>query len=185
MILQVLHPRKHIPWFQVAWAWRLAYPKRVQRWDMVRDFDQWLTMMQGRVSIGVFAPYLTALVTLEPMGDGIYEVHVDVERRVNQGTLLTALLSIRRTVFEQWNAREIFAGVISRNCGIIRVAHACGFTPDSISEQAGLLKFIRLRMTIEQYKDEYLDRLNQQSVHASAGSIVPGYRPSPLAAVSG
>lgn len=185
MILKVLYPREHIPWFHVAWRWRETYPKRVRRWDMVTGFDQWMEMMQQRVSVGVFAPTLTALVSLEPVGEGVYEVHVDCRRRVDHETLLTALLSIRRTVFEEWGAREIFAGVISRNGGIIRVARACGFTPDGTTEQAGPLKFIRLRMTDVQYQNEQCNRFNQQHVHANAGSGVPGHRPAPLAAVSG
>jgi L-amino acid N-acyltransferase YncA len=185
MILQVIHPHKHIPWFHVAWQWREEYPRRVRRWDMVTSFDQWLEMMQGRVSVGVFAPTLTALVTLEPTGDDVYEVHVDCRRGVNHEALLTALLSIRRTVFEEWGAREVFVGVISRNGGIIRVARACGFTPDGTTEQAGPLKFIRLRMTDVQYQNEQCNRINQQHVYASTGSDISGHRSAPLTTVSG
>lgn len=186
MILQVLHPRKHIPWFQIAWAWRNSYPRLVRRWDMVKDFDQWLSMMQGRVSVGVFAPTLTALVTLEPVGEDVYEVHVDCEREVNRETLLTALLSIERTVFDEWGAREVFAGVISRNYGILRVARECGFSPDGIEEQVGRLRFIRLRKTKDEFdQNKHLHHLRQHSEHvyASAGSGESGYRPAQVAAI--
>lgn len=151
---------------------------------MVKDFDQWMQMMLKRVSIAVFDPYLVALVTVGPTGDDIYEVHVDCQRQVDHEVLIIALLNIRKVVFEQWGAREVFAGVISRNSGIIRVAQICGFTPDGITEQAGRLKFIRLRMTNEQYANEYQHRHDYKPISADAGGVIPGYRSTQAAAVS-
>ena len=186
MILRVLHPKKEIPLFHIAWQWRESYPRRVRGWDMVKSFEQWLEMMQRRVSIGLFDPCLTALMTLQPTDENVYEAHVDCKRGVDLKTLQTVLLSIERTVFEEWEATEVFAGVISRNYGIIRVARACGYLPDGISEQVGKLRFIRLRKTRDEfYKNQYRIGINDQHIHASAGGIIPGYRRAEEHAISG
>ena len=185
MILRVLHPRKYIPLFGIAWKWRESYPRRVRQWDIITTFDAWLEKMQERVSVGVFAPNLIALVTLEPTEEDVYEVHVDCERGVERGILVTALLSMQRTVFEEWGAREVFAGVVSKNCGILDVARECGFTPDGISEQVGRLKFIRLRMTDVQYKDRYEHRIDYEHIHPRARSFVAGHRSAQGHEVSG
>src|SRR3954471_14974536 len=123
MELRTLYPDGDEALFQDAWAWRSTYPRLVKQWDMVTDFNQWLGMMGKRVSIGMFNPELSALITLEPRGDDVYECHVDCPRNVDKADLMTALLSIRKAVFDEWGATEIFAGIVSRNRGIVRLAN--------------------------------------------------------------
>ena len=151
----------------------------VRQWDMVKSFEQWLEMMQKRVSIGVFDPRLIALITLEPTDNGIFEVHVDCKRRINLTSLYIALMSVRKTVFEQWGAREVFAGVISRNRGIIAIAEQCGFKRDGVEETVGNLRWIRMRITDVEYQNEYKHEFGHavgpvqptEQVRALAGSI--------------
>jgi len=155
MNLRVLHPQGDESLYREAWRWRESYPRLVRKWDYLKHFRQWFALMKRRVTVGVFTDHLIALVTFRPDGDDIYEVHVDCVRRVDQWVLLTGLLSIRKTVFEEWGAREVFAGIVSRNYGIISIAEACGFTRDGISDQVGDTKWIRLRITNVQYQNEH------------------------------
>jgi hypothetical protein len=175
MILRALHPTRDRHWYKVAWQWKRDYPRRVKQWDGLKHFRQWFRLQQRRVSVGVWWDgRLVALVTLQLCGSDTYEVHVDCERRVDRSTLITALLSIERTVFEDWQAREVFAGVISRNGGILAIAAECGYLPDGISEQVGRLRYVRLRKTIVEYQNEHFH--HQEPLPADAGSIVPGHR---------
>lgn len=167
MKLITLHPDRDEALYREAWSWREFYPRLVRTWDMVKTFDQWFGMMQRRVSIGMFNPELSALITLEPMGSDVYEVHVDCDRGVNRTDLLTALLSIRKQLFEEWGAAEVFAGVIARNRGIVSIARLCGFTPDGIEQQVGKLRFIRLRITKDVFNQDQHQHWN------SIGSIRP------------
>jgi hypothetical protein len=177
MDLHIFTPDSDELLYRLAWSWRTSYPRLVQTWDMIKTFDQWFEMMSKRVSVGVVTSRLIALVSLEPTMPGVYEVHVDCERRVDRADLLLALLSIRQTVFEEWNAKEIFAGVISRNRGILSVASICGFTPDGIEEKIGKLRFIRLRITRDEfYQDHEQHGINSEPVHAIAGSVITGHR---------
>ena len=176
MELRGLHPDRDESLYRQAWAWRLSYPKRVRQWDGLKHFRLWFSLMKRRVSIGVFTDRLIALVTFRPTGDDVYEVHVDCERRVDRADLLTALLSLRKAVFEEWGAREVFAGIVSRNYGILSVAERCGFRRDGISEQVGSTKWIRLRITKDEFdQDEYEHRIIHEYLHTDARSVVAGY----------
>jgi hypothetical protein len=93
---------------------------------------------------------------------------------MSRTTLVTALLNIERTVFEDWQASEVFAGVVSRNSGILSIAAECGYTPDGIGEQVGRLQYLRLRKTIVEYQNEHFH--HREPLPADAGSIVPGHR---------
>ena len=151
MDLRVLNPDTDEHLFRQAWKWRLDYPRLVRRWDGLKHFRQWFALMKCRVSVGIFTDRLIAIATLKPDGNGIYEAHVDCERRVDRDALTIALLNIEQVVFTEWKAREIFVGVISRNCGIIRIAEACGFQRDGIEERVGKFRWIRMRITNLEY----------------------------------
>lgn len=131
--------------------------------------------MQRRVTIGVFDNDLLALVTFQPCGNGVYEVHVDCPRNADSEMLIIALLNLRRIVFEQWGAREVFAGVISRNYGIIRIAEECGCRRDGVEYHTERLRWVRLRITDVEYQNGYKFRNVHEHVHANAGSVVAGY----------
>lgn len=151
MKLQVLSPDTDEYLFRQAWRWRESYPRLVRRWDGFKHFRQWFALMKRRVSVGIFTDHLIAIATLKPDGDGVYEAHVDVERRVDTDSLVTALLSIEQTVFGQWQAREIFVAVISKNQGILRIAETCGFQRDGIEDQVGRFRWIRMRITRDEF----------------------------------
>jgi len=151
MVIRVLHPDTDEHLFREAWRWRLDYPRLVRRWDGLKHFRQWLALMKRRVSIGVFSDRLIAIVTFRPDGNDVYEVHVDCERGVDKEDLLTALLSVEQTVFNEWKAKEVFAGIISRNTGIILIAEACGLQRDGVEERVGRLKWIRMRKTVSEF----------------------------------
>jgi hypothetical protein len=144
MTIRTLNPATEERLFRQAWAWRETYPRLVRKWDMITDFDQWFAAMAQRVSIGLFTDRMIALITLDPVGDGVYECHLDCERRVNMDYLLTALLNIEQTIVEQWNIREVFGAVISRNHGMLAIARSCGFLPDGVEDSVGRLRWVRV-----------------------------------------
>lgn len=176
MRLRVLHPATDEALFRQAWRWRLSYPRLVRQWDGLKHFRQWFALMKQRVSVGVFTDRLIAIATLRPAGDGVYEAHIDCERGVDVVALTTALLSIQATVFDQWQATEIFVGVISRNVGIIRVAEACGFQPDGVEETVGRLRWLRMRITNVEYQNRQGHIQYAEHVCEDAGSVVSRHR---------
>ncbi len=111
-------------------------------------------MMTKRVSIGVFTERLVALITLEPIGSGVYEAHVDCERHINMDQLYSALMNIQRVVFERWHANEVFVGVVSKNQSILRLAEVCGFQRDGTEETCHNLRWIRMRITASEYESQ-------------------------------
>ena len=176
MKLRVLYPDHDEHLYRVAWAWRLTYPRLVRRWDALTHFRQWYALMRRRVSVGIFTDKLVALVTLRPDGNGVYECHFDCERRIDMDVLLVALMSIERVVFEEWQAREVFAAIISRNCAILRVAEACGFQRDGIEERIGNLRWVRLRKTASEYNQNSKGHFNQHSdVRETTRRVECGY----------
>lgn len=177
MVIRVLHPSVDERLFRQAWAWRLSYPRLVRRWDGFKHFRQWFALMKRRVSVGIFDERLIAIATLRPAGNRVYEAHIDCERGVDVAALTTALLSIQATVFDQWQAAEIFVGVISRNGGIIRVAEACGFQRDGIEERVGNLRWLRMRITsLEYYTNRQGHIQYAEHIRSDAGSRVSRHR---------
>ena len=152
MRLRVLHPDRDERLFRQAWKWRLAYPRLVRQWDGLKHFRQWFALMKRRVSVGVFSNHLFAIVTFRPDGEGIFEVHVDCERGTEASDLLIALLNIEQVVFKEWGTTEIFGAVISKHCGILQIAAACGFQQDGIEYTIGRLKWVRVAKIYAKYQ---------------------------------
>lgn len=141
--------------------------------------------MKRRVSVGIFTDHLIAIATLRPAGDGIYEAHIDCERRVDLNALVIGLLNIEKTVFEEWQANEIFVGIISRNRGIIRIAETCGFQRDGIEERVGKLRWIRMRITYSEYNTYRQGHVQHpKHIRESAGSGISGYQQTAKSGVS-
>lgn len=177
MILRALNPETDEHLFRQAWAWRLSYPRLVRRWDGFKHFRQWFALMKRRVSVGIFSHGLIAIATLRPAAPDVYEAHIDCKRGVDLNKLAIGLLSIEKTVFEQWQATEIFVGVISRNRGIIQIAEACGFRRDGVEEQIGKLRWVRMRITKDEYDTYRQGHIRyQEHIRESTGSRVAGHR---------
>lgn len=176
MQLRVLHPATDEHLFREAWRWKESYPRLVRQWDGLRHFRQWFALMKRRVSIGIFTDHLIAIATLKPDGNGVYEAHVDCERRVDLDTLTRALLSIEKTMFEEWKAREIFAGIISKNYGIIQLAELCGFQRDGIEDRAGKLRWIRMRITNVEYQNQFRDIEQHGHIQTDARCVESRHR---------
>ena len=103
--------------------------------------------MKRRVSIGVFTDHLIAIVTFKPNENDVYECHVDCERGIDRNDLLIALLNIEATVVKDWNIREVFGAVISKNRGVMSIANACGLYPDGVEHTVGSLRWVRVSKT--------------------------------------
>lgn len=80
------------------------------------------------VHLGIFDDtQLTAVVTLEARGRGVYEVHLALKRGRGVDHLLPAFFSIRQELFTKLNARELVGWVPTLHTGIQKVAHTVGF----------------------------------------------------------
>lgn len=157
MHIHTLQPTTDLDSYRTAWCWRETYPRRFRSWDMITEFNEWFALQTNRISVGVITTRLIALITLESKGEGVYEVHFDCERRPDMQAILWAVCSVQKQMFEEWGVRELFAGVVGRNRGIVHLLQALGFTPDGISEQVGELRYIRMSQT----KEAYAQRENQ------------------------
>ena len=96
------------------------------------------------VHLGIFSDsHLQSVVTLQPRGPGIYEVHLAMRKGAAVTELLPAFLSIRTQLFGQLGVREISGWVPTLHWGVRKVAEQVGFTESG----ATLLQMIGSRLT--------------------------------------
>lgn len=160
-MIRRLDPDRDLDLYRQRWEWREKYPRSLRdatAVDSVATFEEFLDQARGaRADIGIFDNDLIACLTIQWKAEGVYEIHLSALRGIRVDRLIEPLLNIQRTIFEDLNARFIFAFTPEWNRGLIVLATAVGLEPDGVRRIKGATKgraitWLRLSQTREAYE---------------------------------
>jgi hypothetical protein len=160
-MIRRLDPDRDADLYRQRWEWRERYPRSLRdatAVDSVGSFEEFLEQARcARADIGIFDGELIACVSLQWRGEGVYEIHLSAKRGVRLEQLLEPCLSIQKTIFEDLNARFIYAFTPDWNKGTILLATILGLEPDGVRRLRGttrgrLITWIRLSQSRAAYE---------------------------------
>lgn len=175
-MIRRLDPDKDTELYRQRWEWREKYPRSLRdatAVDSVETFEEFLGQARGaRADIGIFDNELIGCVSLQWQAEGVYEIHLSAKRGAKLEQLIEPCLSIQKTLFDDLNARFIFAFTPEWNRGVILLAIAMGMERDGVRRIKGttrgrLITWERLSMTREMY-------FATMSKLATFGAVVTG-----------
>src|ERR1044072_1199036 len=102
------------------------------------DFVTFRESAKERLDFGVFDKEMLAVFSLTSR-NGSYEVDLAARKGTDPQTLYTAARTLRDELFK-CGIGEIFAWVLSKNRGVMRVCRAAGLEPDGVRVLKGALK---------------------------------------------
>lgn len=143
--------------YRQAWSWHESFPRWVQdalAAYSVETFEEYLDLAKGaRANVGVFNEgNFVAMITVELVASGVYEVHLSSIRRPPREIIIEAMLNVTKTVFEDLNAKVGFSFTPDYDKGIIALVRAIGMRQDGVEKLRGIsrgkpVRWIRSIMT--------------------------------------
>jgi len=115
--------------FEQVWAWVMNYPRWLQEADALDrpDFTGFyeVACRPTTLNFGLYADdKLAALIQFTQEAPDVFEVHFDGNREAAPELLADALFSLGWELFEK-GAERIFAWIVTRNTGSMRVCQSC------------------------------------------------------------
>lgn len=161
-MIRTLNPDTDLDLYRECWSWHESFPRWVQdalSAYSVATFEEYVELAKGpRTNVGVFdGDQFIAVITVEIVASGVYEVHLSSVRRPPREVIIEAMLNVTRTVFEDLNARLGFSFTPDYDKGIITLVRAIGMRQDGVEKLRGVsrgkpVKWIRSIMTADDYQ---------------------------------
>lgn len=160
-MIRRLDPEKDIELYRQCWGWREQYPRSLReavKVGSVETFEEFLDLARGaRADVGVFDEELITLVSIDWKADGVYEIGFSAKRGAGLKRTIEPCLSILKTIFEDLQARFIFAFTPEWNRGAKLLMAAMGMKLDGVSRLHGVshervIRWQRLSMTKADYE---------------------------------
>lgn len=160
MEIRRLDPETDIDLYRELWRWQSEYPRALRdavKVHSVDSFEEFLEQAKGaRIHVGIFDSELCAVIGLQWLATGMYEIHLSAKRKTRLEQLIEPCLSIQKTAFEELQCRYWFLFTPEWNRGAILLATAMGFYNDGVSKIVGttkhrVIKWVRMSQTREDY----------------------------------
>lgn len=161
-MIRKLDPATDIDCYQAVWGWYQSLPKwayDVLAVYSVATFEEYLELANGaRANIGVFdGDKFIAMITVEWLAVGVYELHLSSSRRPNVELIIEAFVNLSKTLFEEMGAKMAVSFTPSYDKGILAMVSAAGMRQDGVEKLKGQRKgrtihWLRSIITAEDYQ---------------------------------
>lgn len=154
-MIRKLDPSTDLDCYRVCWSWFQDLP----RWAhdilavySVEKFEDYIELANGaRANIGVFdGEQFIAMITVEWLAKGVYELHLSSSRRPNVELIIEAFVNLSKTLFEEMDAKMAVSFTPSYDKGILAMVRAAGMRQDGVEKLKGVYRgrVIRWRRSI-------------------------------------
>lgn len=194
-MIRRLDPDKDIELYRQCWGWFQdcpAWVKEALAAYSVSTFDEFMELAHGnRADVGVFdSERLVAVISLQLVASGTYEVHLSSVRHPPRTLLLEAIVNVVKLGFEELGIEIGFSFTPSYDKGIIALIRAAGLRQDGVIKLRGtsrgrVVKWIRSIITREDYEsnikaepdaDRFGPILANRDINEYAGSEYPRHQ---------
>lgn len=113
-----------------------------------------------RTNIGVFdSDTLIAMITVELVANGVYELHLASARRPSRELILEAFVNLSKVLFEELKAQMAVSFTPSYDKGILALVRAAGMRQDGVEKLHGVsrgrvVRWQRSIITNDDYKQQ-------------------------------
>lgn len=163
-MIRKLDPKTDIDLYRKVWSWHEALPewaRDVLSAYSVTTFEDYMKLTDGpRVNIGVFDDdRFIAMITVDLVASGVYELHLASERRPSAELLVTAFINLSKTLFEDLKAKMAVSFTPSYYQGILALVRAAGMRQDGVEKLRGasrgrVVHWIRSVITADDYHQQ-------------------------------
>lgn len=163
-MIRRLDPDKDVDLYRQAWGWREQYPRSLReatKVHSVETFEEFLELSRGaRADIGVFEEEFLAVISVQWHSEGIFEIHFSSKRGTRVEQLIEPCLNIQKTIFENLNAKLIFAFTPEWNRSVLLLGQALGLQPTGVTKLFGttsrgrVIVWAQLAQTREAYESD-------------------------------
>lgn len=178
-MIRRLNPEADRALYETCWGWYQSLPRwarEVLAVYSVKTFDEYMELARGpRANIGVFdGEDFVAIVTVEMVAAGVYEVHFSSMRRPPRDVIVEAMVNVTKIVFEELGAEIGFSFTPSYDKGIIIMLRAIGMRQDGVEKlrsthRGKVVKWIRSILT----KDDYVRNFTAEPDTNRLGTVLP------------
>lgn len=141
--------------YATCWDWFTDLPqwaKDALEPYSVETFDEYMELAKGpRSNIGVFDnEKLIAVITVELVAKGTYELHVSCGRRPKSELMIEAFVNLGKTLFDELGAATVFSFTPDYLKTTLRWARAAGMRQDGVEKLKGVSrnKIVRWQRSI-------------------------------------
>jgi hypothetical protein len=115
--------------------------------EWVKDMPLWWQAVDRSVSrrthgpqtkLGVFDGELVAIYTLQEIGKGIIDTHLDCKRGTKPEVIIESAKAVKQKLLSE-GFTTLFLWPLKRNLALIRIAEMCGFRPTGVKMLMGKL----------------------------------------------
>lgn len=142
-MIRKLDPATDRELYSLVWDWYQALPKWAHETlaaYSVQTFDEYMELANGpRTNIGIFdEDKFIAMITVELVGSGVYELHLASTRRPSRELILEAFVNLSKVLFEELKATMAVSFTPSYDKGILALVRAAGMRQDGVEKLHGV-----------------------------------------------